>query len=162
MLACVVHAGTRLRKRVKCLQATCCMQCASNLVAAARRPGGAWFPSHPPPTPPRPGAPACVQVRFARTRHFVPASDGPEDNRQLFFSRAPPRASEAELHSLFSRCAASLQVHARCMQGGAAEGPLCDCVFSRHVHGRHGILACGFDHTLLARPFATGTAMWRA
>jgi len=50
-----------------------------------------------------PGATAPLEVRFGRSRHFVPAGDGPEDNRQLFFSRAPSSASEGELMALFTR-----------------------------------------------------------
>ena len=50
-----------------------------------------------------PGAPRCLEVRYARSRHFVPAGTGPEDNRQLFFSRAPLAATEGDVHALFSR-----------------------------------------------------------
>jgi hypothetical protein len=52
------------------------------------------------------GSPSCAQVRFARSRVFIPAGSGPEDNRQLFFSRAPACASESDVVALFNRWAA--------------------------------------------------------
>jgi hypothetical protein len=45
----------------------------------------------------------CAQVRFARSRVFIPAGSGPEDNRQLFFSRAAACASESDIVALFNR-----------------------------------------------------------
>jgi RNA recognition motif-containing protein len=41
-------------------------------------------------------------VRFAKNHQFVTAGEGPADNRQLFFSHAPPHLSEEDLTSLFS------------------------------------------------------------
>jgi RNA recognition motif-containing protein len=43
-----------------------------------------------------------LQVRFAKNHHFVPAGTGPPDNRQLFFSGAPPSFSEEDLSVMFS------------------------------------------------------------
>jgi phosphoinositide-3-kinase regulatory subunit 4 len=45
---------------------------------------------------------AFLQVRFAKNHQFVQASEGPADNRQLFFSNAPASMSEEDLTSLFS------------------------------------------------------------
>jgi hypothetical protein len=45
----------------------------------------------------------CPQVRFARSHQYVPAGQGPMDNRQLFFTRAPVITTEEELKALFSR-----------------------------------------------------------
>lgn len=56
-----------------------------------------------------PGALGPLEVRFARGRRFVPAGSGPEDNRQLFFSRAPLSTTEGELHALFSRFGGSVE-----------------------------------------------------
>ncbi|KAI8465632.1 MAG: hypothetical protein J3K34DRAFT_487277 [Monoraphidium minutum] len=50
-----------------------------------------------------PGAPSPLEVRFARSHQYVQAGAGPQDNRQLFFARAPPGASESDLRALFSR-----------------------------------------------------------
>ncbi|GBF89388.1 hypothetical protein Rsub_01960 [Raphidocelis subcapitata] len=49
-----------------------------------------------------PGALAPLEVRLARSRVFIPAGSGPEDNRQLFFSRAPACASESDVVALFN------------------------------------------------------------
>lgn len=47
---------------------------------------------------------ACaVQVRYARSHQYVQAGTGPEDNRQLFFARAPSSAAEAQLTDLFKQ-----------------------------------------------------------
>jgi hypothetical protein len=45
---------------------------------------------------------SVVQVRFARSHQYVPAGQGPMDNRQLFFTRAPVVTTEEELQALFS------------------------------------------------------------
>ncbi|KIZ02294.1 CUG-BP- and ETR-3-like factor 5 [Monoraphidium neglectum] len=50
-----------------------------------------------------PGAATPLEVRFARSRLFIPAGSGPSDNRQLFFSRAPLSVAESELEALFAR-----------------------------------------------------------
>jgi hypothetical protein len=41
-------------------------------------------------------------VRYARTHKYVAASEGPQDNRQLFFARASPTATEADMYQLFA------------------------------------------------------------
>lgn len=43
------------------------------------------------------------QVRYARSHQYVQAGSGPEDNRQLFFARAPSSATEEQVTELFSR-----------------------------------------------------------
>ncbi len=48
-----------------------------------------------------PGALSLLEVRFARSHHFVQAGSGPEDNRQLFFAKAPVTACEEEIRQLF-------------------------------------------------------------
>lgn len=82
--------------------------------ACSRRPHAAHPAQHaagtPPHTPPTPThtthtVPPAVrpQVRFARSHQYVQAGTGPNDNRQLFFSRAPAAATEADVIALFSR-----------------------------------------------------------
>lgn len=44
-----------------------------------------------------------MQVRYARSHQYVQAGTGPEDNRQLFFARAPSSAAEAQLTDLFKQ-----------------------------------------------------------
>lgn len=43
-----------------------------------------------------------VQVRFARSHQYIQAGSGPQDNRQLFFARAPVLATEDDVKRLFS------------------------------------------------------------
>ncbi|KIZ04483.1 CUG-BP- and ETR-3-like factor 4 [Monoraphidium neglectum] len=50
-----------------------------------------------------PGAQNKIEVRFARSHQYVQAGSGPEDNRQLFFARCPPTATEADVAALFAR-----------------------------------------------------------
>lgn len=50
-----------------------------------------------------PGALSKLEVRFARSHQYIQAGAGPEDNRQLFFTRAPLTATEADFMALFSR-----------------------------------------------------------
>lgn len=59
-------------------------------------------PPPPSPTPLHPPAPR-PQVRFARSHVFVQASAGPEDNRQLFFSKAPIAATEEDVRAVFAQ-----------------------------------------------------------
>ncbi|KAF6260316.1 hypothetical protein COO60DRAFT_909475 [Scenedesmus sp. NREL 46B-D3] len=49
------------------------------------------------------GALCPLEVRFARSHQYVPAGQGPTDNRQLFFTRAPVITAEEQLKALFSR-----------------------------------------------------------
>jgi CUG-BP- and ETR3-like factor len=49
-----------------------------------------------------PGALSFLEVRFARSHHFVQAGHGPQDNKQLFFAKAPVTASEEDIYQLFS------------------------------------------------------------
>lgn len=44
-----------------------------------------------------------LQVRYARSHQYVQAGSGPEDNRQLFFARAPASASEEHMKELFGK-----------------------------------------------------------
>ncbi|GBF91355.1 hypothetical protein Rsub_04095 [Raphidocelis subcapitata] len=50
-----------------------------------------------------PGADGDLEVRFAHSHQYVVAGPGPEDNRQLFFSKAPPTARESDIRALFAR-----------------------------------------------------------
>jgi hypothetical protein len=50
-----------------------------------------------------PGALNPLEVRFARSHHFVQAGSGPQNNRQLFFARAPVTACEKDIRQLFLR-----------------------------------------------------------
>jgi len=58
-----------------------------------------------------PGALNKLEVRFARSHQYVQASAGPEDNRQLFFARAPPTATEAEMYALFAKFGPVVEVN---------------------------------------------------
>lgn len=49
------------------------------------------------------GALSPLEVRFARSHQYIQAGAGPEDNRQLFFARAPVTASEEDVKNLFSK-----------------------------------------------------------
>lgn len=42
-------------------------------------------------------------MRYARSHLYIQAGAGPQDNRQLFFARAPVLTTEAELKQLFSQ-----------------------------------------------------------
>jgi hypothetical protein len=42
-------------------------------------------------------------VRYARSHQYVQAGAGPEDNRQLFFARAPSNLLEEQLKELFGQ-----------------------------------------------------------
>lgn len=46
---------------------------------------------------------ALLQVRYARSHQYVQAGTGPEDNRQLFFARAPTSCTEDHLKELFGK-----------------------------------------------------------
>ena len=46
---------------------------------------------------------AVLQVRYARSHQYVQAGPGPEDNRQLFFARAPTSTTEEQLKELFGK-----------------------------------------------------------
>jgi RNA recognition motif-containing protein len=50
-----------------------------------------------------PGAMSPLEVRFARSHQYVQAGAGPQDNRQLFFSNAPARATDADMRALFAQ-----------------------------------------------------------
>jgi hypothetical protein len=57
-----------------------------------------------------------LQVRYARSHQYVQAGSGPEDNRQLFFARAPASASEQHMKELFGKFGqVRLQQLARCV-----------------------------------------------
>jgi RNA recognition motif-containing protein len=65
----------------------------------------------------------CLQVRFAKNNQFVQASEGPSDNRQLFFSGAPRSLGEGELVSLFSSWGSVEEVNLfRDRKTGASKG----------------------------------------
>lgn len=66
--------------------------------------------TRPPARAPRPAAPP-LQVRFARSHQYVQAGSGPEDNRQLFFARAPATALEPDIMALFSRFGAVEEIN---------------------------------------------------
>jgi RNA recognition motif-containing protein len=64
-----------------------------------------------------------LQVRFAKNNQFVQASEGPADNRQLFFSNAPRSLGEGELVSLFSSYGCVEEVNLfRDRKAGASKG----------------------------------------
>jgi hypothetical protein len=44
-----------------------------------------------------------LQVRYARSHQYVQAGSGPEDNRQLFFARAPSSTTEEQITQLFAQ-----------------------------------------------------------
>lgn len=48
-----------------------------------------------------PGATSPMEVRFARSHQYIQAGYGPEDNRQLFFSRAPLQAGVEDVREVF-------------------------------------------------------------
>lgn len=50
-----------------------------------------------------PGASSPMEVRFARSHQYIQAGTGPQDNRQLFFSRAPLSATESDLRETFAQ-----------------------------------------------------------
>eukprot|EP00775_Hariotina_reticulata_P001643 gene1644-1985_t len=50
-----------------------------------------------------PGALCPMEVRYARSHQFVQAGSGPQDNRQLFFARAPLLITEPEIKQLFTQ-----------------------------------------------------------
>jgi hypothetical protein len=62
-----------------------------------------------------PGALSLLEVRFARSHHFVQAGSGPQDNRQLFFAKAPVTACEEDSRQLFFEFG---EVSARAAPGG--------------------------------------------
>lgn len=43
------------------------------------------------------------QVRYARSHLYIQAGSGPQDNRQLFFARAPASTTEEDLRQLFGQ-----------------------------------------------------------
>lgn len=47
------------------------------------------------------GAPAPLEVRFARSHHYIQAGSGPAGNKQLFFSKTPYIATEEQLFLIF-------------------------------------------------------------
>lgn len=44
-----------------------------------------------------------LQVRFARSHQYVPAGTGPDDNKKLFFSSAPPGCTSEDIQKIFSQ-----------------------------------------------------------
>jgi hypothetical protein len=72
----------------------------AGIAPSCRAPGGPRLDQSAPAPPARPPPPP-PQVRFARSHQYVQAGEGPDDNRQLFFSHAPPAAGEAELRAVF-------------------------------------------------------------
>lgn len=45
----------------------------------------------------------ALEVRFARNASYIKPSEGPADNKMLFFSRGPPGITEVQVRSLFGK-----------------------------------------------------------
>ncbi|GMH38098.1 hypothetical protein BSKO_05982 [Bryopsis sp. KO-2023] len=57
------------------------------------------------------GASSPMEVRFARSHQYIQAGTGPQDNRQLFFSRAPTSASEDDFKAAFSKYGKVIEIN---------------------------------------------------
>ena len=50
-----------------------------------------------------PSTPLVLQVRFAKSHHYIQAGPGPKDNRCCFYSNAPTQLTEQEIGTFFSQ-----------------------------------------------------------
>lgn len=73
-----------------------------------------------------------VQVRYARSHQYVQAGSGPQDNRQLFFARAPTSTTEDQLKQLFGKYGQVRQRSSRAGQGCRGLASLASRLLSLH------------------------------